>query len=93
LLAFPPDVTMLDSMAPNGPNRARIGIPWRTSQEEAEGNLPKIRYYMEAVRKAGGEPILLSLAHPESLEGQLRGWMVLSCPEAQPTLSRANTAP
>jgi len=23
----------------------------------------------------------------------LRGWMVLSCPEAQPTLSRANTAP
>jgi putative glutamine amidotransferase len=73
LLGFPLDVTMLDSMAPNGPNRPRIGIPWRTSQEEAEGNLPKIRGYMEAVREAGGEPILLSLAHPETLEGQLRG--------------------
>ena len=64
---------MLDSMMPNGPNRARIGIPWRTSQEEAEGNLPKIRYYMEAVSEAGGEPILLSLAHPETLKGQLAG--------------------
>jgi putative glutamine amidotransferase len=73
LLAFPPNVTMLDSMTPSGANRARIGIPWRTSQEEAEGNLPKIRYYMEAVREAGGEPILLSLAHPETLEGQLPG--------------------
>ena len=64
---------MLDSMTPNGPNRARIGIPWRTSQEEAEGNLPKTRYYEEAVREAGGEPILLPLAHPEALEGQLAG--------------------
>ncbi len=64
---------MLDSMMPNGPNRARIGIPWRTSQEEAEGNLPRIRYYMEAVSEAGGEPILLSLAHPETLKGQLPG--------------------
>ncbi|MGB8494947.1 MAG: gamma-glutamyl-gamma-aminobutyrate hydrolase family protein [Candidatus Acidiferrum sp.] len=65
---------MLDSMTPNGPNRARIGIPWRTAQEEAEGNLPKIRAYMEAVREAGGEPVPpLSLAHPETLEGQLQG--------------------
>jgi putative glutamine amidotransferase len=64
---------MLGSMTPHGPNRARIGIPWRTSQEEAEGDLPKIRYYMEAVKEAGGEAILLSLAHPEILEGQLPG--------------------
>jgi putative glutamine amidotransferase len=60
-------------MTPNGPNRPRIGIPWRTSQEEAEGNLPKIRNYLEAVEQAGGEPVLLSLAHPETLEGQLPG--------------------
>src|SRR5271157_2742566 len=64
---------MLDSMKPSGPNRARIGIPWRTSQEEADGKLPKIRYYMEAVSAAGGEPILVSLAHPETLKGQLQG--------------------
>ena len=60
-------------MTPSGPNRPRIGIPWRTTQEETERKLPKIRSYMEAVREAGGEPILLSLAHPEALEGQLVG--------------------
>ncbi len=64
---------MLGSMTPHGPNRARIGIPWRTTQEEAEENLPKIRSYLEAVSEAGGEPILLSLAHPGTLEGQLQG--------------------
>lgn len=60
-------------MAPNGPNRPRIGIPWRTSLEEVGEDLPKIRNYLEAVQRAGGEPVLLSLAHPESLEGQLEG--------------------
>ncbi|MGB7848913.1 MAG: gamma-glutamyl-gamma-aminobutyrate hydrolase family protein [Candidatus Acidiferrum sp.] len=60
-------------MTPTGPYRPRIGIPWRTSQEEAQGNLPKILNYMEAVSAAGGEPVLLSLAHPEVLEGQFTG--------------------
>jgi len=60
-------------MTLSGPNRPRIGIPWRTSQEEAEGNLPKIHNYLEAVRRAGGEPALLSLANTETLVGQLRG--------------------
>jgi putative glutamine amidotransferase len=62
---------MLDSMTPNGTNRPRIGIPWRTAQDETEGNRPKLRYYMEAVQAAGGEPILLSLAQPETLSAQL----------------------
>lgn len=57
-------------MTPNGPNRPRIGIPWRTSQEEVAANLPKIRDYAEAVSLAGGDPILLSLAHPEFLHEQ-----------------------
>jgi putative glutamine amidotransferase len=60
-------------MKPNGPNRPRIGIPWRTTQEEAEGKLSKTRYYMDAVREAGGEPIVLSLTHPEAVERQLPG--------------------
>lgn len=66
-------VTMLDSMAPIVSNRPRIGIPWRTSQEEAEGNLPKIHNYTEAVQAAGGEPVLLSLAQLNALNGQLSG--------------------
>lgn len=56
-----------------GPNRRRIGIPWRTSQEEVAGNLPKIRNYLDAVQKAGAEAVLLSLSKPETLEGQLQG--------------------
>lgn len=57
----------------DGLNRARIGIPWRTSQEEVAGNLPKIRNYLDAVQKAGAEAVLLSLSNPETLEGQLQG--------------------
>jgi putative glutamine amidotransferase len=38
-----------------------VGIPWRTSEEEAQNNRPKIANYEEAVRKAGGEPVLIPL--------------------------------
>jgi len=58
-------------MIPSGLNRPRIGIPWRTSQEEARQNRPKIENYEQAVRVAGGEPVLLSLTKPESLEQEL----------------------
>jgi putative glutamine amidotransferase len=51
--------------------RPRVGIPWRTSQEEAEGNRPKIKNYEEAVRSAGGEPVLLTLTDPLELDRAL----------------------
>jgi putative glutamine amidotransferase len=51
--------------------RPRVGIPWRTSQEEAEGNHPKIKSYEDAVRRAGGEPVLLTLADPIELDRAL----------------------
>lgn len=53
-------------------NRPRIGIPWRTSQEETEGNRPKIQSYEDAVRKAGGQPVLLSLLDPAGLAEALQ---------------------
>ena len=52
-------------------SRPRVGIPWRTSQEEADGNRPKIKNYEDAVRKAGGEPVLLPLADRVALAGLL----------------------
>ena len=58
-------------MLPTGPNRPQIGIPWRTSQEEATGNLPKIENYVEAVRQAGGEPVLLSLVDRAALDSKM----------------------
>jgi putative glutamine amidotransferase len=44
-----------------------VGIPWRTSQEETERNHPKIKNYEDAVRQAGGEPVLLTLSDPPEL--------------------------
>src|SRR5229473_531543 len=49
-------------------SRPRVGIPWRTSQEEAANNLPKIRNYEDAILKAGGEPVRLSLQDPAGLQ-------------------------
>ena len=57
-------------MSPETPNRPRVGIPWRTSEEEAQGNRPKIANYEDAVRKAGGEPVLIPLSD-RSEQGRL----------------------
>ncbi len=63
-----PDATILGSMTPETPKRPRVGIPWRTSQEEAQNNLPKLADYENSVRDAGAEPVRLSLSHPEELQ-------------------------
>lgn len=57
------NATIWVSMSPETLIRPRVGIPWRTSEEEAQGNRPKIANYQEAVRKAGGEPVLVSLSN------------------------------
>jgi putative glutamine amidotransferase len=47
----------------------RVGVPWRTAQEEAANNRPKIDKYLCAVERAGGEPVLVSLVlSPEELK-------------------------
>jgi putative glutamine amidotransferase len=53
--------------------RPRVGIPWRTSPEETANNWPKIKNYEDAVRRAGGEPIRLSLQDPAGLQLLLPG--------------------
>jgi putative glutamine amidotransferase len=58
----------------NRSDRPQIGIPWRTTQEEHEGTRQKLDYYFEAVRKAGGEPVEVSLQQPSTtLREQLNG--------------------
>jgi putative glutamine amidotransferase len=52
----------------NQSQRPRVGIPWRTSQEEAADNRPKMKNYEDSVRKAGGEPILLPLTGHADLQ-------------------------
>src|SRR5712692_3835786 len=43
-------------------SRPRVGVPWRTANEEAANHLVKIGKYLSAVEQAGGEAVLLSLA-------------------------------
>ncbi len=77
------NATIWGSMSPETPIRPRVGIPWRTSEEEAQGNRPKIANYEEAVRKAGGEPVLVSLsdrAEQQRLIPTLDGYVLPGSP-------------
>ena len=64
MLGLPPscaDATILSPMTSETSSRPRVGIPWRTSKEEAESNRSKVANYEQAVRNAGGDPVLLPL--------------------------------
>lgn len=52
----------------NARHRPRVGIPWRTFEEQASGNHPRIQNYEQAVTKAGGEPVLLPLDRATDLQ-------------------------
>jgi len=47
---------------PESQSRPRVGIPWRTREEERQANAEKLNFYFEAVRRAGGQPEHVSLA-------------------------------
>jgi len=50
-----------------------VGIPWRTSYEEAKRNTTKLQYYFAAITAAEGEPVHLSLQLPaEQLAAQIK---------------------
>jgi putative glutamine amidotransferase len=47
--------------------RLRIGIPWRTSQEERNQKRQKLDYYFVAVQQAGAEPVAISLQQSRTM--------------------------
>jgi putative glutamine amidotransferase len=52
----------------------RVGIPWRTTQEQEQGERKKLDYYFESVRKAGAQPVAIQLNQsPPQLAAQLSG--------------------
>jgi hypothetical protein len=60
-------------MTADTPNKPRVGIPWRTTEEESRQQMDKLLFYFDAVRRAGGEPISISLVlSPQELEKQLQ---------------------
>jgi len=50
------------SMPFQSSNKPRVGIPWRTSEEESNGAREKLDNYFEAMRRAGAEPTEISLS-------------------------------
>jgi len=58
-------------MSSDNQPKPRVGIPWRTRQEEQAGTVEKLNYYFEAVRRAGGDPQHISLGLTDvELQGQ-----------------------
>ena len=54
-------------------NRLRVGIPWRTSHEEANHITNKLQYYFAAVTAAEAEPVHVSLQFsPNELAAQIK---------------------
>src|SRR5258708_13031926 len=75
-------------------NRPRVGIPWRTSHEEAHGITNKLQYYVDAVTSAEGDPVPLSLQlSANDLAAQIKGLDAFVLPGApadvNPALYRA----
>lgn len=72
MLGILPGARIQGSMVPEERNRPRVGIPWRTTAEQHAGIREKLDYYFDAVRKAGAEPVEISLEQaPGELEVQL----------------------
>lgn len=46
--------------------RPRVGIPWRTTQEEERNITNKLQYYFAAVQHADGQPVGISLRQPKA---------------------------
>lgn len=45
--------------------KPRVGVPWRTTAEEATSQRERLENYQRAIREAGGEPIVVSLRLPQ----------------------------
>jgi putative glutamine amidotransferase len=53
---------MLPAPTPGTPSPPlRIGIPWRTTEEQRQGERKKLDYYFASVRNAGAEPVDVNL--------------------------------
>ncbi len=48
-------------MSPETSLRPRVGVPYRTKNEEVTGLSAKLEKYLEAIRQAGAEPVPVSL--------------------------------
>src|ERR1700687_6168143 len=80
------DATILASMLTRQHFKPRIGVPFRTADEENAGpaKLHKIANYYRAIEEAGGEPVAvslqLSLSQRERLLETMEGYVLPGSP-------------
>jgi putative glutamine amidotransferase len=79
-------------------DRPRVGVPYRTSAEEAAGNHAKHAEYCNAIRNAGGEPVAVSLqlgdAELKKLASSLDAYVLPGSPaDVNPALYGAARSP
>jgi putative glutamine amidotransferase len=60
-------------MAPDTSPKPRVGIPYRTRNEELKGERGRYDKYRDAVRRAGGDPVEVSLGLSADELGRLAG--------------------
>lgn len=85
-------------MTPEPARRPRVGIPYRTRNEELTGDFAKIEKYVAAVRSSGGEPVIISLGRSreelKKLVGSLDGVVLSGSPtDVDPALFHASRHP
>jgi putative glutamine amidotransferase len=55
------------TVTPDSPDlRPRVGIPWRTVQEERSSTRQKLDYYFASLRRAGADPVAISLQQSQA---------------------------
>jgi putative glutamine amidotransferase len=85
-------------MSPDPVRRIRVGIPYRTRNEELTGDFAKIEKYVTAVKMAGGEPVIVSLGRAreelKKLVGSLDAVVLSGSPaDVDPSLFHAARHP
>lgn len=85
-------------MASDTSPKPRVGIPYRTRNEELKGERSKYEKYCQAVLRAGGEPVEVSLALPpdqfRKLAGSLDAVVLTGSPaDVNPSLYHAARNP
>ena len=85
-------------MASDTSPKPRVGIPYRTRNEELKGERGKYDKYCQAVLRAGGEPVEVSLALPpdqfRKLAGSLDAVVLTGSPaDVNPSLYHAARNP
>ena len=85
-------------MSRESSQKPRVGVPYRTRNEEVTGNRQKYETYLEAVRGAGGEPIEVSLGLSaqdlKQLAGTLDAIVLPGSPaDVEPSLFHAERHP